>query len=145
MQVNKITRAVFAAFDAYSDKVNAATRILRQTLVDLGLCLEDAQPLVIEWAAKRHGVAIVVSESNRNKGQSVLDRDAANFAAAKKSAQRMLAALAGDTEKAGKEEAEEIEIPAELLAAAAKLAKLAQEYEGARKLASKALAAAFAA
>lgn len=40
---------------------------------------------------------------------------------------------------------DEVEIPAELLAAAAKLAKLAAQYEGARSLASKALAQAFTA
>jgi hypothetical protein len=40
--------------------------------------------------------------------------------------------------------AEEIEIPRELIEAAKKLAKLANEYEEARKLASKALAMAFA-
>ena len=43
------------------------------------------------------------------------------------------------------EAADEVEVPAELLAAAAKLAKLAAQYEGARSLASKALARAFAA
>lgn len=41
-------------------------------------------------------------------------------------------------------ETEEVEIPAELIAAAQRLAKLAQQYEGARKLASRALATAFA-
>ena len=43
------------------------------------------------------------------------------------------------------EAAEEVEVPAELLAAAVKLQKLAAQYEGARSLASKALALAFAA
>lgn len=41
-------------------------------------------------------------------------------------------------------ETEEVEIPAELIAAAQRLAKLAEKYEGARKLASRALATAFA-
>lgn len=38
----------------------------------------------------------------------------------------------------------EVEIPAELIAAAQRLAKLAEKYEGARKLASRALATVFA-
>ena len=42
------------------------------------------------------------------------------------------------------EAADEVEVPAELIAAAAKLAKLAAQYENARSLASKALALAFA-
>ena len=48
--------------------------------------------------------------------------------------------MLGETARQAKEE---VEIPAELLAAAAKLAKLAQQYKGARSLASKALAQAF--
>jgi hypothetical protein len=67
---------------------------------------------------------------------------------------RAVASLAGTTGKKGtkagqktkvnKAETEDVIIPQELLAAAAKLAKLAQQYEDARKLASKALAQAFA-
>jgi hypothetical protein len=41
-------------------------------------------------------------------------------------------------------ETEELEIPAEILKAAERLAKLCNEYEGARKLASTAIAQAFA-
>jgi len=48
--------------------------------------------------------------------------------------------IAGKTEAA-----EEVEMPAELLAAAVKLQKLAAQYQDARSLASKALALAFAA
>lgn len=59
---------------------------------------------------------------------------------AKKQNDRLAAAIIGVTVN---KERDEVEIPAELLAAAAKLAKLAAQYEGARSLASKALAQAF--
>jgi hypothetical protein len=49
--------------------------------------------------------------------------------------------ICGDA-SSGKQE--EIEVPAELVEMAKKLAKLAQKYEGARSLASKAMAIAFA-
>lgn len=96
--------------------------------------------LLLPHVATFYKVPLVVSESNRNKGQKVMDREHASFEAASKALKRLVADLMG--EQAQKDE---VEIPEELLAAAAKLAKLAQQYEGARSLASKALAAAFAA
>lgn len=48
------------------------------------------------------------------------------------------------SQSGGKNHKEETEIPAELLEAARKLVKLAQEYQHAKSLASKALATAFA-
>lgn len=96
--------------------------------------------LLLPHVATFYKVPVVVSESNRNKGQQVLDREHASFEAASRALKRLTADLMG--EQAPKVD---VEVPAELLAAAAKLAKLASEYEGARSLASKALAAAFAA
>ena len=75
------------------------------------------------------------------KGTKVLDKDAAKYEAAKKAAQRLLKDICGSA-SSGKQE--EIEIPVEIIEAAKKLAKLAQKYEGARSLASKAVAVAFA-
>lgn len=82
----------------------------------------------------------LVDGAGKATGTKVLDKDHAKYEAAKKALQRLVSDIVGKTSKA----TEEIEIPAELLAAAAKLAKLAQEYEGARSLAAKALAQAFA-
>lgn len=85
-----------------------------------------------------------VSEKGATRGQVKPVRSSA----AEKMVTRILSAVrtaAKGAESASDRAApEEIEIPAELLAAAAKLAKLASEYEGARKLATKALAQAFA-
>lgn len=69
-----------------------------------------------------------------------LDREAKKYEAAKKALQRLLAAIYPESDRK-----EEIEVPEELLKAAAVLAKLAAKYEGARSLASKALAQSFAA
>ncbi len=144
-----LNNQVFAAFDAFVLTMNGATRILRESLMSLGIVsVEDAEPIVTAWAGQRHGVALVEGQ-RKAKGRMVLDSAAQNYEAAKTSRRRVMEALTGDADKdaspkAEEGAAEEIEIPAELLAAAAKLAKLAQQYEGARKLASKALAQAFA-
>ena len=83
----------------------------------------------------------VIDGEKKAVGTKVLDKAAPKYEAAKKALQRLTRDIMGDTS----DKAEEIEVPAELLAAAAKLAKLAAQYEGARSLASKALAQAFAA
>ena len=82
----------------------------------------------------------LVDGQKKAEGTKVLDKTHAKYEAAKKALQRLTKDIIGASSGAE----EEIEIPAELLAAAAKLAKLANEYEGARSLASKALAQAFA-
>ena len=79
--------------------------------------------------------------ANEAKGTKVLDNDASKYEAAKKATQRLLKDICGDA-SSGKQE--EVEVPAEIIEAAKKLAKLAQKYEGARSLASKAVAIAFA-
>lgn len=83
-----------------------------------------------------------VSEKGATRGQVKPVRSSA----AEKMVTRIMSAVRAAASNTGKTEAEaeEIEIPEELLAAAAKLAKMAQKYEGARKLAAKALAQAFA-
>jgi hypothetical protein len=83
----------------------------------------------------------LVAGAGKAEGTLVLDKDAPKYEAAKKALQRLVKDIVG----ASNDKVEvEVEVPAELLAAAAKLAKLAAEYEGARSLASKALAQAFA-
>ena len=82
----------------------------------------------------------LVDGAGQATGTKVLDTTHANYAACRNALGRLVSDIVGKTSNA----TEEIEIPAELLAAAAKLAKLAAQYEGARSLASKALAVAFA-
>lgn len=82
----------------------------------------------------------LVAGAGKAEGKLVLDKEHANYEACRKALSRLVNDIVGKSSNA----TEEIEVPAELLAAAAKLAKLAAEYEGARSLASKALAMAFA-
>lgn len=82
----------------------------------------------------------LVDGAGKAAGTKVLDKAHPNYEACRKALGRLVSAIVGKADK----KTEEIEIPAELLAAAAKLAKLAAQYEGARSLASKALAVAFA-
>lgn len=111
--------------------------------------VDDVRKLVLPIIGKLYAVPLVTSTSNRNKGELTLDREAPRFEAAKTGLRDVVGAITGAAKRgstSNKAEAEaEVEIPEELLAAAAKLAKLANEYEGARSLAAKALAAAFAA
>ena len=85
-----------------------------------------------------------ISAKGKTLGQTKPQRNSA----AERMVSRILSAVRtaakGDEGASDRAEPEEIEIPEELLAAAAKLAKLAQQYEGARKLATRALATAFA-
>lgn len=142
-----------AAIDAFVLTQNTAVAVFRQSMVDAGFTTpEDCKPVVMQWVSKKYACPIVVSTSNRNKGQDVLDRTSAGFVNADKAFKRLMEDLTGDADKVkspkseadAAEAAEEIEIPADILAAAQKLAKLCDEYKGARKLASKALAVAFA-
>tara|TARA_R110000868_G_C10401087_1_gene721329 strand:+ start:52 stop:468 length:417 start_codon:yes stop_codon:yes gene_type:complete len=82
----------------------------------------------------------LVDGAGKAEGTLVLDKEHAKYEACRKALGRLVSDIVGKSSDNG----EEIEIPAEVLAAAAKLAKLAQEYEGARSLAAKALAQAFA-
>ena len=82
------------------------------------------------------------SDRSKAKGKLTLDRDAKGYEAAKRQLSRLTADILRNG--ADKPKADDVEVPEELIAAARKLAKLAQQYEGARSLANKALALAFA-
>lgn len=153
MQVNNTV--VFAAFNQFAATVNGATRILREALVAAGVTtVEDAAPLVLEWAATTYDVALVEGQ-RKAKGRMVLSKESAGYHAAHKAAQRLMDALKGDANaeitksEMSEEEAEEMEIPAEILAAAAALAALCNEYDltkaAMKKMAAKSVAQAFAA
>ena len=82
----------------------------------------------------------LVEGQKKAAGKLVMDSKHENYQAAKKALQRIVADVMG---KKGNR-VEDVAIPAEMLAVAQKLAKLAKNYEGSRSLASKALAQAFA-
>lgn len=141
-----INKQAFVVLNRFADAVNEGVKQLRTGLVALGITtVEDAEPVVVEWAAHRYACPLVDGKGKAT-GRKVLDKHADTYEAARKAKQRVMEALRGDSvnSKAEGAEAEEVEIPAELIAAARKLAALAQQYEGARKLASRALATAFA-
>lgn len=85
----------------------------------------------------------VVDGEGKAEGTKVLDKGHAKYEACRKALQRIVGDIMGKSSGAT-EPAEEIEVPEEILKAAARLAKLCAEYEGARKLASTAIAQAFA-
>jgi len=118
-------------FGSHIDDLRAA--LPASALESRAACMAALQAPV----AKYYDITLEV----KGTGRIVWPADHANTEAAKKAQQRLATSVLGGG--AGKA-TEEIEIPAELLAAARKLAKLANGYEGSRKLAAKALAAAFA-
>jgi len=150
MQVNK--NAAFRAMDSFVAVVGTAVQTLREAVVEAGFTtVEDVRPLVLEWASKRHGVALVESKSNRNKGELVLDRTNPSFAAADKAYKRMVESLIGDADAAespkGQSSNNRFEIPEEIAALAAQLVAACREYDmddkGLKSLAAQAVAAAF--
>lgn len=90
--------------------------------------------LAQELASKHYSVPLIT----KSTGKIVFDSSADKYETARKRVQRLVKAVYETSKR------EEVEIPAELLKAAAVLAKLAQQYEGSRSLAAKALAASFA-
>ena len=85
----------------------------------------------------------MVQGTGRFEGTLVLDKEHAKYQACRKAVQRIVGDIMGKS-SGTQEAAEAIEVPAEILKAAERLAKLCAEYEGARKLASTAIAQAFA-
>lgn len=100
---------------------------------------EAVRAALLPEVAEFYGVGLVEGQK-KAAGTLVLDKEAKGYEAAKKALQRLVSDVLG---KQGKQ-ADEVEVPAELIAAAQKLAKLANQYEGSRSLAAKALALAFA-
>lgn len=154
MQVKSNKPALFAALSKFVKASNYIVANLRKEVVEAGFpTWEAAQPACLEWVGQHYGVALVVSQSPRNKGQQVLDSSAADYEAAKTALRRIRESLTGDADKAAVDAAnpgaqsnrQEVEVPAEIAALAAKLVALCNEYEKSKKLAAQAIAEAFAA
>ena len=125
LNIKAITTAINGAFSAV-DTYAAHVATLQAEFK--GSDRDTIKEIVCPLAAKKYGAEYVDGKWVDSK------------CAAKRYANRLIAAIMGTASNA----TEEVEVPAELLAAAAKLAKLAKEYKDARSLASKALAQAFA-
>ena len=128
-----ITTALNSAL-AYGEAIELARKDAK------GMTRDAVRDVILPIVASKFGVTLKDGEG-KAKGTKVLDKDAPKYEACKKATQRLLKDICGDA-SSGKQE--EIEVPAEIIEAAKKLAKLAQKYEGARSLASKAVAIAFA-
>lgn len=99
---------------------------------------DAGRAVLLPLVANFYGVAVVDGQG-KAKGQKVLDSGAAKYEAARKALQSMVADIYVGASRT------ELEVPADVLAAAEKLAKLCNEYKNARKLASTAVAAVFSA
>lgn len=130
---SNVTNALNAA-GSYNEAVQALKKALAGKAADV------IRAALLPHVAAYYEVA-VVDGAGKAKGTKVLDKDASKYHTAKKALMRLTDAIAAE---ASKSQTEEVEVPAELLAAAAKLAKLAREYKDAKSLASRALALAFA-
>ena len=133
-QINTLTIATLRAAADFQTRVAALRDALpAATLADAKVCADALRPGVAQY----YGIELSVAKT----GRTAFPADHADAQTARKALSRLVAAVMGKVEA---NKADDVEIPAELLAAAAKLAKLANEYEGARRLAAKALAMAFA-
>jgi hypothetical protein len=137
MSIIKLQSSVTTALQhakGYADAIADATKAAK------GMPREGVRTAIMPTVAAFYGVKLKDGEG-KAEGTKVLDSEAAKYEAARKALQRLLKDILG-TESNGHQE--EIEIPEEILKAAERLAKLCAQYEQARKLASTAVAQAFA-
>jgi len=135
--INKLQAAVtkaLASAKAYGEAVALAVKAAE------GMPRDAVRVAIMPTIGEFYSVALVEG-SGKAEGSKVFDNEAKSCEAARKALQRLLKDILG-TESNGHQE--ELEIPEEILKAAKRLAKLCNEYKGARKLASTAVAQAFA-
>jgi hypothetical protein len=133
--INKLTIAALNAAAGFQQRVaDIRAALPAELLADKAVCADALRPGVAQY----YGITLEL----KGTGRAVFPKEHVDSDSARRALSRLVAAVIGAESQKGQDD---VEIPAELLAAAAKLAKLANQYEGARKLASKALAAAFAA
>lgn len=90
-QANK--QQAFLALDAFAK----ANTTLCEAMIAAGFpTVEDARPVVVEWAAARSGCPLVKSEHHLSKTPMVLDKTHASFEAARKAVFRAMQALQGE-------------------------------------------------
>lgn len=139
VSTSSLFSTVAACYDAAAGFAVTVERLRAQCKSDkVSLLPKDVKAHIMPATAAYYGVSLKAKE----RGDGMTWGDDKKSLTAKRQNERLADAVCGKQE--GKAETQEIEIPAELLAAAEKLAKLAQAYEGSRSLASKALAQAFA-
>lgn len=137
MKANTQT-TVHAALDAahtYAERITELRKVYKGKTADE--IRVDILPAVASY--KKYQVPVVKGEG-KAEGTMVLDKEHKAYEACRKALQRIVKDILGESSGS----TEEIEVPEEILKAAQRLAKLCAEYEGARKLASTAVAQAFA-
>ncbi len=134
MAMKALEAAILKTFKTGDDDETALADVVRIAKA-ARMKRETFEPLAQRLASTKYDVPLI----EKKTGRIVFDSSAEKYETARKRVQRLVKALY----ETGQSE-DEVEIPAELIALAAKLAKAANEYEGARKLAARALAAAFA-
>ena len=135
--INKLQAAVtkaLASAKAYGEAVALAVKAAE------GMPRDAVRVAIMPTIGEFYSVPLVEG-SGKAEGTKVFDKEAKSYEAARKALQRRLKDILG-TESNGHQE--ELEIPEEILKAAERLAKLCAQYEQARKLASTAVAQAFA-
>jgi len=128
-RTNTIRASVFAICKA-GDTIQRECLALRPLFV--GATLDAVKAELLPIVAEHYRL----DTKTQGSGRVVLQGDKTRVNTATQALKRIALAICADA----KPESEEIDVPAELLAAAAKLWKLAAQYEQAGKLASKALA-----
>lgn len=136
--MSKSKALVHSALDAvfsYGEKIASLQALFKGKSPDV------IRAALLPDVASFHKYAVpLVPGEGKAEGTMVLDSEHPRYEACRKALGRMVKDIVGGSSS----KSEELEIPADVLAAAAKLAKLCAEYEGARKLASTALSQAFA-
>jgi hypothetical protein len=132
-----IVHAALSAAHTYGEKIAALQGIYK------GKKPDAIRATLLPQVASFPKYAVpLVAGSGKAEGTLVLDAEHPKYEACRKALGRLVKDIVGGG--SAKTESEELEVPAEVLAAAEKLAKLCAAYEGSRKLASTAIAQAFA-
>jgi hypothetical protein len=134
--VNAVHQALDSAF-TYAEKIAVLQAHYK------GKTAEQIRAAILPDVASYKKYAVpMVDGKGKAVGTKVLDKEHPQYENCRKAVTNLTKAIVGK-ETSGS--VEELEVPAEILAAAAKLAKLCAQYEESRKLASTAIAQAFAA
>ena len=126
--INTLVATALNAAHAYSDTI-----VKLRTQMRGHLSPDQVRATLLPYVAGYYKVALVA----KTKGEGIrMDAEAAKYEAAKKALQRLTADIVG---KVGNQK-DELEVPANIAAAAAKLVQLCAEYEHAGRLLATAVA-----
>jgi hypothetical protein len=135
--VNTVHQALDSTF-TYAEKIAVLQTHYK------GKTAEQIRAAILPDVASYTKYAVpMVDGKGKAVGTKVLDKEHPQYENCRKAVTNLTKAIVGVSSDATG--TEELEVPAEILAAAAKLAKLCAQYEESRKLASTAIAQAFAA